>query len=143
MCNNYNTQVQWGGNSAPWHDNGMFVIGGRNPQQAIGLWATSSDGGKTLNGEMQYDRSAEWPDGEGKIGFRATNTGGNTYATEVQWGGSSAPWHPNGNFILGGRDNQRVVSMQISSADGGKTFGGQMTYANEGPIGFKATNTVG
>ena len=139
--NAYNTQVQWGGNSAPWHDNGMFVIGGRDNQRAVGLWASSSDGGKSFTGEMQYGKSERWPSGEGKIGFKATQTVGNTYSTQVQWGGTSAPWHDNGNFIIGARDGQRCVSIQIASSDDGNSFSCQMTYAGEGPIGFKATTT--
>ena len=46
----------------------------------------------------------------------------NRYITEVQWGGSSAPWHSNGEFILGGRDQQRLVAINVMSPDGGKTL---------------------
>ncbi|MCA9683789.1 MAG: hypothetical protein KC457_16435, partial [Myxococcales bacterium] len=146
MANHYDTQVQWGGTAAPWHDNGIFTIGGREGQRAVGLWATSTDDGLTLTGEMQYGKSSQWPNGEGKIGFRAKNVGGNNYDTEVQWGGTDAPWRPNGRFVLGGRDGQRLVGIQVSSADDGKTFTGQMRYGKsaqwpngEGEIGFRAT----
>lgn len=59
------------------------------------------------------------------------------YLVENQWGGSSAPWNPGGIWTLGGRDNQNPIALKISSNDGGKTFTGTNTYANEGPIGFK------
>ncbi|MEZ1320472.1 hypothetical protein QIW46_03850 [Pseudomonas fluorescens] len=51
------------------------------------------------------------------------------YAVANQWGGSSAPWHPGGTWVLGGRDNQNVVAIEINSRDDGKTFTGTMTYA--------------
>ncbi len=145
MGNMYTTEVQWGGSAAPWHNNGVFVIGGRDGQRPVGLWATSTDDGMTLTGEMQYGKSSAWPGGEGRVGFRATNIGGSAYRTEIQWGGASAPWHPNGDFVLGGRDAQRPVSLQIASTDDGETFTGTMTYgksatwpAGEGAVGFRA-----
>lgn len=63
------------------------------------------------------------------------------YAVENQWGGSSAPWQPGGNWALGGRGNQQVVAIDIASGDGGNSFTGTMTYVGEGPIGFKAQRT--
>jgi hypothetical protein len=61
----------------------------------------------------------------------------NKYNIKVQWGGSSAPWHQDGTWVIGGRENQRVVKVNIESRDGGKTFSGEITYKDEGPIGFK------
>jgi hypothetical protein len=130
---NYLVQNQWGGNSAPWHDGGTWIIGSRGNQNAVAVDITSTDGGKTFHGQMTYA-------GEGPIGFRATHTNGNNYTVENQWGGDSAPWHPGGNWIIGGRSNQSCVKLHISSADNGHTFTGEMTYAGEGPIGFKAAH---
>ncbi|MCA6363863.1 MAG: lectin ESA-2 [Bacteroidetes bacterium] len=124
-------QNQWGGSSAPWNPGGIFLIGSRDGQNVVALNVTSADGGKTLTGTMTYAR-------EGQIGFRATMTLCNNYAVENQWGGSSAPWNPGGTFVLGSRGNQRVVAINISSADNGNTLTGSMTYAGEGPIGFKS-----
>ncbi len=131
MSNKYDTEVQWGGDAAPWHPNGVFVIGGRDNQRAVGLWASSDDGGQSFRGMMRYA-------GEGNLGFRATNVGGNTYRTEVQWGGDAAPWHANGEFVIGGRDNQRCVKIEIESGDDGVSFHGIMVYSGEGPIGLRA-----
>lgn len=130
--NLYHVQNQWGGNSAPWHEGGLWVIGGRSGQPVIQLNVTSSDGGRTLVGTMTYQ-------GEGPIGFKAalTNTN-NTYVVENQWGGDDAPWHPGGMWLIGCRNNQNVVAIDISSDDNGRTLNGTMTYANEGPIGFKS-----
>ncbi len=140
--NNYTVENQWGGSSAPWHPGGTWIIGGRSNQAVVALDAKSTDQGKSLNGTMTYN-------GEGPIGFKSAQSGAtpppaasaNRYAVENQWGGSSAPWHPGGTWVLGGRDNQRVVAIQISSKDGGKTLTGTMTYNGEGPIGFRATST--
>ena len=61
------------------------------------------------------------------------------YQVENQWGGAGAPWHQGGKWILGARSGQNVVAIDIQSPDGGETFQGTMTYAGEGPIGFRAT----
>ena len=61
----------------------------------------------------------------------------NLYKVENQWGGSSAPWHPGGDWVIGGRSDQNVVALNIKSDDDGKTLNGTMTYIGEGPIGFK------
>lgn len=127
--NNYATQNQWGGNSAPWHDGGTWVIGARDNQHVVAMAVSSNDGGQTLNGTITYE-------GEGPIGFKATNTGNNTYQVQNQWGGNSAPWHAGGAWLLGCRGNQSVVAINIASTDGGKTLNGTITYAGEGPIGF-------
>ncbi|AIO69853.1 hypothetical protein [Burkholderia oklahomensis] len=129
-------QNQWGGSSAPWHEGGMWVLGCRSGQNVVALNIKSGDGGRTLTGTMTYV-------GEGPIGFRATLTQSNTYAVENQWGGSSAPWHPGGTWVIGCRVNQQVVALDIESGDQGATLAGTMTYAGEGPIGFKSQQADG
>lgn len=131
--NVYSCEVQWGGSSAPWHSEGTWVIGGRDRQRCIAVKVSSTDDGKTLDGTMTYL-------GEGPIGFRGTRTA--SYTVENQWGGSSAPWNPGGIWVLTGRSNQDVVSMDIHSADNGKTLQGTMTYTDEGPIGFSGVQAA-
>ncbi len=129
--NLYKVENQWGGSSAPWHPGGEWIIGGRSDKNVVALDIKSNDDGETLNGTMTYM-------GEGPIGFRATRTGkNNNYTVENQWGGSSAPWHPGGDWVIGGRSDQNVVAININSDDDGKTLNGTMTYIGEGPIGFK------
>ncbi len=130
--NAYVVELQWGGSNAPWSPGGMWVIGGRSEQRVVAFNATSSDGGLTLIGTMTYA-------GEGPIDFRASRTAQNTYAVELQWGGSNAPWSSGGTWILGGRSDQNIIAIDISSNDDGATFVGTMTYAGEGPIDFRAT----
>jgi hypothetical protein len=130
--NNYIVQNQWGGSSAPWHPGGNWVIGCRKKQHVVELKATSADGGQTLNGAMTYAN-------EGPIGFSAILRGSNSYQVQNQWGGSSAPWHPGGTWLIGCRSNQNVVAIDISSSDSGNSLNGTMTYAGEGPIGFSGT----
>jgi len=131
----FSVQNQWGGSSAPWNPAGVWVLGGRPAQNPVSVKVKSTDGGATLNGTMTYA-------GEGPIGFRGTRlpNGSNNYNVENQWGGSSAPWHAGGTWVIGSRDSQRVIQLDINSADNGKTFNGTMTYTGEGPIGFKANN---
>ena len=62
----------------------------------------------------------------------------NPYVVENQWGGSAAPWHPGGMWLIGGRKGQAVVAIDVTSPDNGATLTGTITYKGEGPIGFKA-----
>ncbi len=127
----YNVENQWGGSDAPWHEGGLWIIGGRDNQGVVALQVESQDEGQTFAGTMTYAN-------EGPIGFRAERTDGNSYTVENQWGGSSAPWHPGGQWVLGGREGQSVVSINVASSNGGSELTGEMVYAGEGPIGFKA-----
>lgn len=130
--NTYVVENRWGNADAPWHAEGDWIIGGRADQRVVALNASSSDGGQTLSGTMSY------ADGS-LFGFRATRTAQNTYTVENQFGGDEESWSPGGTWVLGGRDNQNVVALAISSEDGGSTLNGTMTYAGEGPISFRAT----
>lgn len=68
---------------------------------------------------------------------------GTLYQVENQWGGSSASWNEGGKWLIGGRPNQNVVAIDISSTDAGQTLSGTMTYAGEGPIAFRSTRSDG
>jgi len=129
-------QNQWGGSSAPWHEGGIWVVGGRSGQNVVALDIKSGDDGKTFSGTMTYA-------GEGPIGFKATLTQNNTYVVENQWGGPSAPWHPGGTWIIGCRVAQNVVAVNVESSDNGASLAGSMTYKGEGPIGFKSQQADG
>ncbi len=131
----YVVENQWGGSTALWHEGGTFVLGSRKDQNPIAFNIQSNDGGKTFFGSMTYI-------GEGPIGFKANKIGTNTYATQNQWGGETAPWHPGGNLIIGARVNQNVVNLKIISNDEGKNFTGEMTYVGEGSIGFKGIHSA-
>lgn len=134
--NAYQVENQWGGQSAPWNQGGIFVIGGRSDQYVVALNIMSGDGGRSLTGTMTYQ-------GEGPIGFRGTLLGSNNYAVENQWGGVDAPWHPGGQWVIGYRVNQNVINVDVKSSDDGTSLNGTMTYNGEGPIGFHATQTEG
>ncbi len=125
----YWTQNQWGGDSAPWHPGGTFVLGARQGQNVVAINISSSDGGQSFTGTMTYAN-------EGPIGFQGTQVMPNNYAVQNQWGGDSAPWHPGGNWVIGARCPQPLVAMNVSSNDGGNTLTGTVTYQGEGPIGF-------
>jgi hypothetical protein len=127
--NLHHVKNQWGGSSAPWNEGGMWVIGCRSGQNVVAINITSSDGGKTLNGTMTYA-------GEGPIAFKGTLTQNNTYSVQNQWGGANAPWHAGGEWVIGCREGQNVVAVNVTSNDNGATLTGTMTYKNEGPIGF-------
>ncbi|KQO05641.1 lectin OAA family protein [Sphingomonas sp. Leaf242] len=131
----FNIQNQWGGNSAPWNEGGVLNIGNRVDQPLLALSIQSSDGGLSFTGTQTYQ-------GEGPIGLRATRVTENTYNAENQWGGTSAPWHDAGVFLLGAREGQNAIAFDISSTDG-ETLTGTMTYDGEGPIGVKGVRSAG
>ena len=165
--NEWTVENQWGGDHAPWHQGGTWVLGGRINHPLVSLQIESDDNGAKFTGSMTYS-------GEGPIGFRAqqgmtqkkteveqdsslckkpqykkeTNpksesvkkSDPNDYKVENQWGGSNAVWNQGGSWKIGSRDNQKVINVDISSSDDGKTLFGTMQYENEGSIGFKATH---
>lgn len=108
---------------------GIWVMGNRADQQVVSVVAESADGGETLQGQMTYE-------GEGPIGFYATHITGNVYMVENQWGGSDADWNVAGYWVIGGRDEQRIVALDIAQDENG--LSGTITYEGEGPIGFYA-----
>lgn len=128
--NCYQVENQWGGDSAPWNDAGLFLLGARNGQNAVAFELSSSDNGQTLTGTMTYA-------GEGPIGVTATRSTGKAYNATNQWGGDNAPWNQGGQFVLGCRADQDVAAINVTSNDDGATLTGTMTYADEGPIGFR------
>jgi hypothetical protein len=134
--NTYQVENQWGGNNAPWYDAGLFLLGARSGQNAVAFDIESSDGGQTFSGTMTYA-------GEGPIGLQGARADGYAYTAANQWGGNTAPWNPGGQWILGCRSNQVVVALNVTSSDGsGKSLTGTMTYAGEGPIGFRGKLTL-
>lgn len=133
--NCYQVENQWGGDTAPWHDAGLFLLGGRNGQNAVAFNLTSNDGGQTITGSMTYA-------GEGPIGVQGSLSQGTAYNATNQWGGNTAPWNQGGQWALGCRGSQAVVALDVTSNDNGQTLRGTMTYAGEGPIGFQGTRTM-
>lgn len=127
---NYHVENQWG--TSAWADGGFYILGSRSAQGAIEMNITSADNGKTFTGTMTYEN-------EGSIAVKATQTSGNCYSVQNQWGGSSAPWHHAAGWIIGCRNGQQVVSLQYTSKNGGKTLEGKMQYDQEGDIAFKAS----
>jgi hypothetical protein len=133
--NTYVVENQWGGPAAPWHPGGTWLLGCRTNQNVVAIDIISSDDGNSFTGTLTYA-------GEGPIGFEGQAIDGGVYDVENQWGGSSAPWHPGGVWVLGCRDKQAVVAVEVSSGDGGKSLVGTNTYSGEGPIGFKGSELV-
>ena len=70
-----------------------------------------------------------------------SNTANNLHHVQHQAGGPMAPWNEGGMWVIGGRAGQNVVALSIASNDGGTTLTGQMKYAGEGAIRFRATLT--
>lgn len=134
--NQYNVEVRWA-NDPAWHSQGTWVIGGRTNQHPIelrfasGNGADKTDGGKTFMGQVKYDQK------EGMLSLKALRTEDNTFSVVTKKGNND--WINDGNWVIGGRENQGVVKFDAKSTDGGKTLTGKMTYAGEGPIEFKAT----
>ena len=130
--NLYSVGNQWGGDRAPWHDGGEWILGGRDTQRVVAIQISSRDEGLSLHGTMTYER-------EGPVSFRGFVTEDNQYRVENRWGGNRAPWHDGGIWTIGGRDGQPVVRLEAKSKDGGATLSGSVAYNGEGSIGFRAS----
>jgi hypothetical protein len=67
------------------------------------------------------------------------------YQVEYQSGGDSASWQDGGIWEIGGREDQDVVAIAARASDAGDDgqLVGTMTYAGEGPIGFRAVRSEG
>ena len=121
---------QWGGSSAPWNPAGTWTLGNRPAQEVQAIHIKSNDNGKTFSGTMTYIN-------EGPIGFKATWISENNYAVQNQWGGNYAPWHDGGRWVIGDRNGQRIIAVDVDKNSSGELVG-TAHYQNEGPIGFKA-----
>lgn len=128
----YAASVQWGGEKAAWHREGIWRIGDRPTQAVTRVTAQRQLDSNDLVGIANYA-------GEGPIGFRARWISGNDYQTEYQWGGDRQPWNPGGIWRIGGRVNQRIAAINVTSPDRGATLVGEVQYVGEGPIGFRGT----
>jgi len=127
--NSYRVQLQWQDESAPWHDGGVFKIGGRMQKPVTALKLTSKDGGKTLSGQVTFkgeppvDVTAKW---RSQNSYTVTLPGTDARLADLEW-------------QIGSREGQNVAALDVTSADGGQTWQGTITYAGEGPIRLKAT----
>ena len=60
----------------------------------------------------------------------------NDYRVLVGWD-SSGPIHFDGKWMIGSRVYERVLKLKASSADGGNTLMGKVTFEGSGATGFK------
>ncbi|MFE3865253.1 hypothetical protein ACFXPT_33210 [Streptomyces goshikiensis] len=65
--NTYEVENQWGGDDAPWHPGGTWVIGALEYRRVKGMHVTSDDSGRTLSGTITYE-------GQDPLTFQATAT---------------------------------------------------------------------
>ena len=122
----YQVWNQWGGLKAPWHKDGVWMMGGRHNQFLSYVKMQAPDNGFIMNGELAYE-------GEQKINCRAEEVGWNKWAVQVEINGS---WQLDGVWVMGDRYPQRITQIDVT-AEGDHTLLGTTTYTHEGPIGFK------
>ena len=94
----------------------------------------SPDGGNTLTGSVQFVNADQ-------VTYYGSLNGGNAGSnvnSRYQTNSSSSVYTPGGRWVIGARDAQHVISLDLSSSDNGNSLQGSMTYAGEGPIGFTA-----
>lgn len=130
QSNVYRAEVQQG--AAPrWEPDGWYTLGGRGAQRAVAIDIRSTDDGQSLTGSMTYA-------GEGPLRLRLTHLRGGHFRTEVCWGGPDAPWHANGDMVLGSNgDIKPVLAFDVRSDDGGETLAGTVTYRGDAPIAWR------
>ena len=75
--------------------------------------------------------------GETPITFRGRKISENNYNVELMWQELDEIWIPGGDWVIGNRPSQPVVSVHAVSKDGGRSFKGTMAYLGEEPIGLR------
>ncbi|RMD97452.1 MAG: hypothetical protein D6816_17540 [Bacteroidetes bacterium] len=132
--NSYRIQLQWQDESAPWHDGGVFKIGGRMQKPVTALKLTLEDGSKNLTGQVIFQ-------GEKPVNVTAKWHSQNSYTITLP--GADDPRLAGIEWHIGSREGQNVAALDVTSADGGQTWQGTITYAGEGPIRLKAIRESG
>lgn len=136
----YDVELAWGcenitDSKCTRKNNGTWTLGANESpvdlRFASGNGVDKHDGGKTLMGQVKFDPKV------GMLGLKAQQINGNTFAVYTKIGNEG--WKKDGEWVIGGRDGHAVIKFDAKSTDGGKTLVGMITYANEGPIHFKAT----
>ena len=151
--NLYRVQNQWGGSHAPWHDGGVFKIGDPAMASFSALSVASADKGETLAGTVTFAEEEAPTQDNFKATRRKQDAGDaktaekqvaarhreNIYDVETRPFNDDGPgdWRPVGDWRLGSREFQRIVHMELTTADDGHTLVGEITYEGEAPIRFK------
>ncbi len=128
----------WGNEAGKWLDFGAFKISGLLQQALIALKISSVNEGRRLVGKVAYS-------GEGYVDVEAEWIEQNSYKVIHRLNGAFSERHPNGTWILGGRDDKKIIHIDITSADNGRTVRGTISYTGEPSInlkGIRATTTL-
>ena len=123
-----NTYYVWGQLDEKWVDLGVFAISG-DSEPIVALNVNSTNEGDALTGTISYK-------GKAPVTIEATRIKQNEYKLTNP---VESKWH------LGGRDDRKIININVSSPDNGQTFYGTITYAGESAIAFKgirATTTL-
>ncbi|MCB8945673.1 MAG: hypothetical protein H6658_18135 [Ardenticatenaceae bacterium] len=128
----------WGDVAGKWLDFGVLRNRSLRGQAITALKISSGDEGKRLVGKVAYH-------GEGYVDFEAVWAEPNRYEVIHRLNEQDLERYPNGRWLLGGRDDKKIIAMDVTSADNGRSFTGTITYAGEPPInikGHRATTTL-
>jgi OAA-family lectin sugar binding domain len=125
------TEIQWGGDQAPWHTDENLTVLITNRLRVLGnntfpAGSQLSWSGQNGNGKIAFAKdgsftgTAQFP-GEGPVGYRGTAvTSASTqlaslcrnaasFGTEIQWGGDQAPWHTDEDLSILISNRRRVI----------------------------------
>jgi hypothetical protein len=171
----YKTEIQWGGTAAPWHSDADLDLALVNRHSIVDQTAAPAAGTKlhwtgpngnadiTFGAGNTFAGTAQFPK-EGPVGYRGAAARRSSRLcdtaavakTEIQWGGDTAPWHPDADLVALISNRHTIVdrttapagtTLTWTSPNGNgsitftatKGFTGTAQFPNEGPVGYRGT----
>ena len=144
----FKTEIQWGGNAAPWHADADLTVLLKNRHTIVDK--TTAPTGTTLNwsgpngnaditftAKNAFTGTAQFPN-EGPVGYRGTLDHWGparcdpaaVFKTEIQWGGDTAPWHADADLVALVKNRHTVIDNTTAPAGTKVTWTGPNGNAN-------------
>jgi hypothetical protein len=130
----FKTEIQWGGDHAPWHSDAdlSLVLQNRHPivdrtavpaGTALHWSGPNGNADITVGAANTFTGTAQFPN-EGPVGYRGTldprrprQCAPVGFAkTEIQWGGDQAPWHSDAPLVALIQNRHTVVDRATAPA---------------------------
>jgi hypothetical protein len=130
----FKTEIQWGGNTAPWHADADLSVVLKNRHTIVDK--ATAPAGTTLNwsgpngaaaitftAKNTFTGTAQFP-GEGPVGYRGTLDRWSpalcdpvaVFKTEIQWGGDTAPWHADADLVTLVKNRHTIIDKATAPA---------------------------
>ncbi len=129
-----NLYYLWGNLAGKWLDFGALKIDGTLKKSLVSLKISSKDEKISSEDEDNVLVGKAAYSGEGVADFEARWIEKNCYEVTHELNGKVSERHPNGRWILGGRDHKMIDRFDITSDDNGRSFTGELQYKDEDTV---------